>query len=106
MDDDYLCVTVMSEAGESQSEFAARLSEFWTRMLREFADDFEKVYAETIAFEEEAGRFQRQYLCEDACIEVIVREMDADGIAHEEVDPDDRWSKYEAPASEWWQIEH
>jgi hypothetical protein len=28
------------------------------------------------------------------------------GIDHEEVDLDDRWSKYEASPTEWWQIEH
>ncbi len=106
MDDEFLCITVISKGDESSSEFAARLSEFWTKMLREFPDDFEKVYAETIEFEKRHDKQTRQYLCEEDAVEIVLREMKLADIAHDEVDLDDRWSKYEAAPTEWWQIEH
>jgi hypothetical protein len=106
LEDEFLCLTVVSQPGESESAFAARLSEFWTKMLREFPDDFEKVYAETIEFEEDKETLTRQYLCEESAIDVVTRELKKGGIDHQEIDPDDKWSKYEAAPTEWWQIEH
>lgn len=106
MEVEFLCLTVSSGAGESESAFAARLSEFWTKMLREFSDDFEKVYAETIEFETKGDKQTRQYLCEEDAIEQVVRQLKLANIDHDEIDPDDRWSKYEASPNEWWQIEH
>ena len=48
--DEYACITVQSKPGESQADFSARLSRFWTHMLRNRKGDFEKVYAETTKF--------------------------------------------------------
>src|SRR5205823_6737980 len=68
--DEYVCITVLSMPGEPRPAFAARLSRFWTRMLRDRKSDFERVYAETTAFEEMADRLSRQYLAEADVIEV------------------------------------
>jgi hypothetical protein len=106
MEDEFLCITATSRDGENQADFSARLSQFWTHMLRGFPDDFERVYAETIEFEEDGDRFSRQYLCEECVVDLVLSEMKRAGIDHEEVDRDDRWSKYEATPTEWWQIEH
>jgi hypothetical protein len=106
VEDDYICLTAVSESGEAEAPFAARLSEFWTKMLREFPDEFEKVYAETIEFESKGNKQSRQYLCEEEVVSLVTEQMKLFGIDHEEVDLDDRWSKYEASPTEWWQIEH
>lgn len=106
MDDEFVCLTALSRPKESEHDFSARLSEFWTSMLRAFPDEFEKVYAETIAFEKEGTLLKRQYLCEESAVELVLTEMRKAGLDHEPVDLDDRWSKYEASPTEWWQIEH
>lgn len=106
MDIEYVRLTTLSQPGETEEAFSARLSQFWTKMLREFPDDFEKVYAETIEFEAVGRSVSRQYLCEESAVETVVAEMKKSGIDHEEVDLDDRWTKYEASPTEWWQIEH
>lgn len=106
MTEEFARIVAVSQDGESQESFSARLSEFWTHMLRDRKSDFEKVYAETIAFEHVAGCWQRQYLCQEDVVPVVLHEMQAAKIDHEPVDPDDRWNKYEAVRSEWMQIEH
>ena len=104
--DEYLCLTVLSRAGEGEAEFKARLSAFWTRMLREKPDDFEKVYAETVGFEPHAGQLARKYLIEAGVADVLVPELRAAGVDHLPIDPDDLYSKYEAAPPEWFWIEH
>ena len=49
--EEYVCLTVLSRPGEAQADFASRLSQFWTHLLRNRKADFEKVYAETTSFE-------------------------------------------------------
>ena len=104
--DEYLCVTVLSRPGEAEADFKARLSGFWTYMLRNHQDDFEKVYAETVAFERAGDRLSRKYLVETDVVAVLADQMQARGIEHEPVDPDDLYSKYEATPPEWMWIEH
>jgi hypothetical protein len=104
--DEYVCITVLSKPGEPRSEFAARLSRFWTGMLRDRVDEFEKVYAETTAFEETSGRLSRQYLAETAVLAALETTMKSAGIDHRPIDPDELYSKYEAVSPEWMQIEH
>jgi hypothetical protein len=104
--DEYISLTVWSRAGESQDDFSKRLSRFWTHMLRQRKDDFEKVYAETTAFTERQGRWGRQYLLEEAVLEVLEQELAAAGVEHDPVDRDDVYSKYEAVPPDWMQIEH
>ena len=104
--DEYLCLTLLSRPGESEADFKARLSAFWTRMLREKPAEFEKVYAETVAFERQTDRLSRKYLVEAGVIGVLGSELSAAGLDHAPIDPDDLYSKYEAAPPEWMQIEH
>lgn len=104
---DYLCLTVVSNPGEEPAAFSARLSQFWTRMLRERKTDFEKVYAETTEFEEAHGvRVSRQYLVEASVAGLLEQEFKTAGIEHEPIDRDEVFSKYEATPPEWMWIEH
>lgn len=104
--DEFICITVVSALEEDEAAFSARLSRFWTHMLRSFKDDFEKVYAETTEFEAARGRLTRQYLAEEEVVDLVAREMTAAGIDHEPIDREDTYSRYEAVAPEWMQIEH
>jgi hypothetical protein len=104
--DEYLRLTVLSRPGENQADFAARLSKFWTHMLRQRQADFEKVFAETTAFEQGQDRLGRQYLVEVDVIGVLEQELAAAGLDHEPIDRDDTYSRYEAVSPEWMQIEH
>jgi hypothetical protein len=104
--DEFVCLTVRSAAGESEGEFSARLSRFWTHMLRTRKDDFEKVYAETTEFEPSGGRLTRKYAVREEVVGLLEEEMAKAGLEHEPVDLDERYSKYETVAPEWMQIEH
>jgi hypothetical protein len=104
--DDYVCITVVSAPGENEAAFAARLSRFWTHMLRNYKSDFEKVYAETTAFEEQGGCLSRQYLAQEKVVSLLERELQAAGLAFEPIDREEVFSKYEAVPPEWMQIEH
>lgn len=104
--DDYLCITVVSTSGEAKADFAARLSQFWTHMLRTHKTDFEKVYAETTAFGTQGESVTRQYLVEADVVDLLEREFAAAGIGHQPIDRDDTYSKYEATPPDWMWIEH
>ena len=104
--DEYLCITVVSQPGEAQADFAARLSRFWTHMLRNHPDEFGKVYAETTAFGHQGESVTRQYLVEEGVVDLLEREFQAAGIGHEPIDRDDTYSKYEATPPDWMWIEH
>lgn len=104
--DEFICLTVRGRPGESEADFAARLCAFWTHLLRNRRDEFEKVYAETTRFETSAGRPTRQYLVRDDAVEAVTREMAAAGVEHAPVDRDDVYTKYEATPPHWMQIEH
>jgi len=104
--DEYVCITVLSQPGENQADFSARLSRFWTHMLRNRKPDFEKVYAETTQFTAHEGRLSRQYLAQLDVADIIETEMRAAGIDFEPVSRDDIYSRYEATPPDWMQIEH
>jgi hypothetical protein len=104
--DEFVCLVVRSGAGESEADFSARLSRFWTHMLRTRLSDFEKVYAETTHFEHSGDRLTRRYAVVDSVVEVLEGELVHAGLEHEPVDRDDVYSKYETVAPEWMQIEH
>lgn len=104
--DEYVCITVVSKPGESEADFSSRLSGFWTHMLRTRKPDFEKVYAETTEFEDQGGRWSRQYLAELAVADVVEGELHAAGLDFEPLDRDEIFSRYEAVPPEWMQIEH
>jgi hypothetical protein len=104
--EEYLCFTVLSKLHESQASFSARLSQFWTHMLRNFQAQFEMVYAEKCAFESKGDQLARLYLTEEPVADLLEKEMSRHGIDHEPLNRDDLYSKYEAVAPEWMQIEH
>ena len=104
--DEYNCITVLSQPGEGQGEFASRLTQVWTRMLRQRKADFEKVYAETAQFEEAGGCWSRQYLVKTDAAGIVEAELRGAGIDFEPIDSEELFSKYEAVAPEWMQIEH
>jgi hypothetical protein len=104
--DEYLCVTVLSQPGESETDFKSRLSRFWTHMLRNHQDEFEQVYAETVEFEHAGDRVSRKYLIELPIASMLEEQMKAHDIEHEPIDLDDLYSKYEAVPPEWMWIEH
>ena len=104
--DDYLCLTVLSRPSEPEGEFKARLSAFWTTMLRGRPADFEKVYAEAVAFEPHADRLSRRYLIEAGVAGVLEAELPAAGLEFAPLDADDLYTKYEAAPPEWFWIEH
>jgi hypothetical protein len=103
---DYVCLTLLAHAGEAEVAFKARLTAFWTHLLRTRPDDYEKVYAEASRSGSVDGRISRQYMVEVDVIDVLVSELSAKGIAHEPVDLDDTYSQYEAASPDWFQIEH
>lgn len=103
---EYLCLTLLAHPDEAESVFKARLASFWTHMIRNRPDDYEKVYAEMTRFSVIDGRAARQYMAEVEVIAALTAELGAHGIAHAPVDPDDIYSKYEASGSDWFQIEH
>jgi hypothetical protein len=104
--DEYLCLTLAGNPGESEAAFKARLTAFWTHMIRNRPDDYEKVYAEATAFGSAGGRPSRQYMVEAGVADVLTAELTAAGVGFEPVDPDDTYSKYEASSPDWFQIEH
>lgn len=106
MSDEYLCLTVQSRPGELESDFKSRLSQFWTGMLRNFPDQFEKVYAETVDFESDNTQLSRQYLFEATVADLLEVEMRKASVDHEPIDRDEVYSKYEATPPEWMWIEH
>lgn len=103
---DHLCVIVRSRPGEDERSFSTRLSILWSRLLRESPDEFEKVYAEMTQFARAGDCLTRTYLVHEDGIDRIERELAAAGLEHAPVDRDDLYSKYEAVAPEWMQIEH
>jgi hypothetical protein len=104
--DEYVCVTISSRSGESQAEFSNRLSQFWTHLLRNRLNDFEMVYAESTGFEKRGEQWSRKYLVEAGVIETLMAELSGAKICFDPIDPDDTYTKYEAVAPEWMQIEH
>lgn len=104
--DEFVCVTVVSKPGESEDEFSARLSTFWTSMLRRHREDFEKVYAETTDFERRRDTLMRDYACEADVVDFVLQQLGQADLDVEPVDRTDTYSKYEVVPPEWMQIEH
>ena len=71
---EYLSVTLLGNPGESEAGFKSRLTAFWTHMLRNRPDDYEKVFAEASRFGIEGGRVSRQYLVEADVIDAVAVE--------------------------------
>ena len=103
---EYLCLTILGNPDESDAGLKARLAVFWTHMIRNKPDEYERVYAEATQFGSTDGRVSRQYMVEADAIDVLTAELSAGGLAYADIDRDDTYSKYEASGSEWFQIEH
>jgi hypothetical protein len=104
--DEYVCLTVVGRAGEDEPAFKARLTTFWTHVLRTRPDDYEQVYAEASRFDRDGECVTRQYFVGVDAVDVITAELDNAGVGFEPVDRDDLYSKYEATSPDWFQIDH
>lgn len=104
--DKYVCLTLLSLPGEAEPGFKARLSAFWTHLLRNHLSDYEKVYAETTVFEPKGDRLMRRYLVEVDTAPILAAQLSELGVEHEPIDSDDLYSKYEATSPDWFQIDH
>jgi|YNPBryunderm2012_1023409.scaffolds.fasta_scaffold06308_5 hypothetical protein len=106
MMDEYLCLTLLADHNETEAAFKARLTRFWSRILRQFPDLYEMVYAEAVEFESESDRIARRYMIKADAAAPLTRELTEEQISFLPVDPDDTYSKAEASSSDWYQIEH
>lgn len=105
-DREYLCVTLLSNPGESEGAFKARLTVAWTHLLRTAKAAYDAVYAEAKAFERSGDRVSRAYIVEAEAADAVAAALRAAGVEAVEVDDQDVYSKYEASGSEWFQIAH
>ena len=104
--DEYHCVTLLSHPGEAEADFKARLSAFWTHLLREHDALFARVYAETAAFDRVGERLGRKYLFEAGALTELREQLQGRAMPFEAVDEDEVYSKFEAAPPEWFWIEH
>jgi hypothetical protein len=103
---EYILITVCSKKDESENTFSQRLSLFWTQMLRQTPEEFEKVYAECSEFENHAAILSRKYAILPELAAPLKTKLLNEGLHVLDVDIDDFYSPYEITAPEWMQIEH
>lgn len=103
---EYLCLTLVANAGESEGAFRARLTAFWSGVLRSQPDAYEALYAEATAFERSGGRVSRAYMVAADAAGAVSAAARAAGVEALPLDPDDVYTKYEASGTEWFQVEH
>lgn len=103
---EYVRLTLLAKPGESEPIFKARLTAFWTHLLRNNPEDYERVFAEATRFESSNGRITRQYLVEADAAEEVTKELLAHAIEFDPIDRDDTYSKYEATSPDWFQLDH
>jgi hypothetical protein len=103
---DYLCLTLVASPGETETAFKARLTVFWTHLLRTLPDTYEGVFAEAKDFDITEGRIARSYMVAASAAAVVVEALAEKGVEALPLDLDDTYSKYEASSSEWFQIPH
>lgn len=99
-------IVLTGQRNEEEAHFSARLSRFWTSILRGHAEQFEAVYAESSEFGSREGKPTRQYAVDPAVVLFLKEKLEEAGIDLLPVDPDDTYTRYEAVAPDWWQIEH
>lgn len=104
--EEYQGITLKGKNGEPTPAFSGRLSVFWTQVLRQVPDLFEKVYAETTEFEDHNGSPTRKYAVEPDGVVQLLQLVKTNGLEYLTPDPDDTYTRHEAVAPEWWQIEH
>jgi hypothetical protein len=103
---EYLCLTLVANAGESEAAFKSRLTAFWTHLLRTQPDTYEAVFAEAKDYDTSNGCVSRAYMVEVSATEAVASALASSGIVTLPLDPADTYSKYEASGSEWFQIPH
>lgn len=103
---EYILVTVCSKKEESENTFSQRLSLFWTQMLRQNLEEFEKVYAECSEFENHGGLLGRKYAILPELASPLKTKLLNEGFDVLDIDTDDFYSPYEITAPDWMQIEH
>lgn len=104
--DEYLCLTLLGNAGESEPTFKSRLTAFWTLLLRGRPDVYDAVFAEARAFGTDGGRVSRAYMIEARAARAVCEAATASGIGAQELDEADTYTKYEASGSDWFQLAH
>ena len=105
-DSEYLCLTLLANADESEAAFKARLTAAWTQLLRSDKDTYDAVYSEAKAFERTKGVVSRSYMVAAEAADAVAAALTTAGVQVAEVDPDDVYSKYEAAPPDWFWIEH
>ncbi len=103
---EYLCLTLLARAEEAEDAFKARLTAFWTHVIRTQPDTYDAVFAEAKAFDTTDGRRSRAYMVETSAIDAVTQALAANGVDCAPLDTDDVYTKYEASGSEWFQIAH
>lgn len=104
--DEYLCMTLVGHPGESEAAFKARLTAFWTHLLRTRPTVYEQLYAEATAFDRTGASSAKRYMVAADAVAALLAELTAMGMEVLPVEEDEVYSKYEASGSEWFQIEH
>lgn len=104
--EEYQGITLMGKKGEQEAAFSSRLSAFWTQVLRQVPELFEKVYAETTEFEDHGGCPSRKYAIEPDGVAPLLELVQKNALEFLPPDADDTYTRHEAVAPEWWQIEH
>jgi len=105
-DDDFVCVTLTANPKETEAAFKSRLVSFWSHFLRTRPEEYEAVYSEATEFETEKGLLVRKYMVKPMGIPILTLELSTLGLAFLPIDDDDRYSKAEASASDWFQLDH
>jgi hypothetical protein len=106
MNDEFLCLTLVSQPQETEAAFKTRLVEFWTHVLRTRPDDYEKVYSEAREFESDDDNLTRQYMIDIGVWPVLEPLLNSRKMGYLPVDEDDTYNRAEASSSEWFQIPH
>jgi hypothetical protein len=103
---EYVRLTLLGRTGESEPGFKARLTAFWTHMLRTRPTDYERVFAEATRFEHCNGRVARQYLVDVDAANTLTAELLTHDLDFDPIDRDDTYTKYEATSPDWFQLDH
>jgi hypothetical protein len=104
--EDFVSVAVLAKSDEPADAFNKRLIAFWSNFLRTFPEQYKRVYAESVRLEAIASTWIRKYLVGVDAADILARELAIAGLAHEPIDAEDVYSKYEAAPPEWFLIPH
>ncbi len=93
-----LCVQVLSNAGETDSDFFARLDDFWDLAHYSMA---QAVFAAATRLEDVENKRARSYLVRRDMARPIEKELDKTGFDVLPVDTNSIYAPYEAVAPDW-----